>query len=136
MTLQEAKHAPLEAPCPTCQGTEGQVYQNGTHLTLRCFCGRFIKHLPQGSKERRQAAHRDLVKRHEITACSLCGISASEARAMGTLLQAHHLERYADGGDAEKENVMGVCGECHRYIHHRQNVVQWWRDSRTLRGAA
>lgn len=122
----------LEAPCPSCGGLEGEAIPNGSHLTLRCLCGRFVKHLPQGTKQRRAAAHKNLVEKHDIAECQLCGISATEARAMGTFLHAHHVERYADGGTAEKENVLGVCGPCHDHIHHRQNVVRWWRDSRKL----
>jgi len=39
-------------------------------------------------------------------------------------LEVHHLHRVSDGGVDDPENVIAICPNCHREVHHGQDGDQ------------
>lgn len=58
--------------------------------------------------------------------CGKCGGS------LGERWEAHHTERFADGGVTELPNAQALCALCHRDIHRRIGVINpkdWQKDA-------
>ena len=45
--------------------------------------------------------------------CEYCGKGVMEARDLGV----HHIRYRSMGGTDEETNLLGVCSDCHDYIH-------------------
>ncbi len=87
-------------------------------------CRRFLRWLPKPDREKtkREAKHVDLVRKHGRGFCELCLIRESHLPQPQTL-EAHHVIEYANGGDADRENILIVCTACHALIHWRRTYL-------------
>lgn len=85
----------------------------------RCAdCGKSTWDPKEGSKNR-EASHRQLVKKSGITKCEHCGID-EHLIPHPQKLEAHHIIEYDEGGTDDMQNILIVCTECHKEIHHKR----------------
>ena len=94
---------------------------------LECAkCGRYIKFVPKPdtdtTKYRRPQQHRSLVEKYSNGVCEFCLCSELELRP-GTVLEAHHVHKYKNGGLDERENIWILCTKCHRLVHWMRRYV-------------
>ena len=120
-------------PCRFCSadGPHAVTPRNDMHGTdVRCIeCGR---HLGFGGKPdsektaaKRPANQRDLVAKFSRGFCEMCGVGADELPSLEKL-EAHHVARYAAGGEPTRENIWIVCTPCHRLIEWRRTYMSHW----------
>jgi len=65
---------------------------------------------------------RDFALRMADGTCKACEQDAPFMREDGEpFLEVHHLYRVSDGGVDDPENVIAVCPNCHREVHHGQH---------------
>jgi 5-methylcytosine-specific restriction protein A len=58
--------------------------------------------------------------------CQGCGKDAPFTDANGDpFLEVHHLHRRSDGGADHPDNVIALCPNCHRRVHHGQNGEEY-----------
>ena len=72
-----------------------------------------------GRSYRRSAVVREFALRAANGVCQGCGEDAPFVDTSGEpFLEVHHLHRRGDGGPDDPENVIAVCPNCHRRVHH------------------
>lgn len=72
----------------------------------------------------------EIVKRFALRiadgTCQGCGNEAPFADTSGEpYLEVHHLHSRADGGPDSPDNVLAICPNCHRQVHHGQNGTEF-----------
>ena len=89
-------------------------------------CGRqtFVQKPETEKRQRRHAAHRDLVEKYGKGYCELCLMPKLLLRKYSTLMAHHVLEYDEHDGDASRENIWIVCTDCHAEIHRRREYVK------------
>jgi len=72
-----------------------------------------------GRSYKRSTVVREFALRAANGVCQGCGGDAPFVDRSGEpFLEVHHLHRRSDGGPDEPENVIAVCPNCHREVHH------------------
>jgi 5-methylcytosine-specific restriction protein A len=72
-----------------------------------------------GRSYKRSAVVREFALRAANGVCQGCGEDAPFIDNSGEpFLEVHHLHRRSDGGPDDPENVIAVCPNCHRRVHH------------------
>lgn len=105
---------------------------NGMHGRSGALNPRYV----DGSSPERQRAYvssvwreimRQVYARDEYT-CQRCGAGKTGKRT----LHAHHIEPWAGNPSLRfaVENIVTLCGTCHRWVHSRANVEGEWIHSR------
>lgn len=109
----------------TCQHLEPPRIELTPHLPhygkeLCSTCGAFLRWIKKpdsdAGKYRRPSAHRDLVEKYGRGYCEMCLTAEADLPGRQSL-EAHHVEEFAKGGPATRENVWIVCTGCARLIH-------------------
>ena len=54
-----------------------------------------------------------MVKSRQQYKCACCGVTYP-----AYVLDVHHIKRRSDGGSNQPSNLVAVCANCHRIIHH------------------
>lgn len=94
-------------------------------------CGKHLKWLPKpdsdASKYRRPGTHRELVKKFSPGYCEMCLTPAADIRSPATL-EAHHIDRFKNGGSNERSNIWILCTACHHFVE----LIRRWHGRFTL----
>jgi 5-methylcytosine-specific restriction endonuclease McrA len=77
------------------------------------------------TKYKRSKAHRDLVKLHSAGFCELCLLKESQLPAK-TVLHAHHVIPYENGGSSDRSNLWIVCDRCHALVDWVRTTSNRW----------
>jgi 5-methylcytosine-specific restriction protein A len=117
---------PIECPYCQSQKLEQILLTNGVHHSkLICGeCSRHIKFLPKPENEKiciKRRPNRNLLKTIAKGFCSVC-LRDDLALPANVVLEAHHIVPVKDGGTDEKGNLIEVCSDCHKLIHHVQRT--------------
>jgi 5-methylcytosine-specific restriction endonuclease McrA len=97
----------------------GPGHKCGHHASVRCAeCNSFMRWLtkPDGDKVKRPAKHRNLVTKYSKGFCEMCLRNEGDLPT-GQVLEAQHVQEYANGGSEDRENIWIVCTGCHKFIH-------------------
>lgn len=86
-----------------------------------------------GNSSRTTYTRSDVVKRFARRVadgvCRGCGREAPFVDENGEpFLEVHHLNRLSDGGPDDPDNVIALCPNCHRRVHHGQDKDQFNRE--------
>jgi 5-methylcytosine-specific restriction endonuclease McrA len=77
----------------------------------------------ESSAFKRDPTVRAWVEQNANGTCELCGQPAPFPRPDGTsYLEVHHPWRLADGGPDTIQNAVALCPNCHRHLHHGQDL--------------
>jgi len=72
---------------------------------------------------------KEFALRHADGVCQGCNQEAPFVDESGEpFLEVHHLHRRSDGGADEPENVIALCPNCHRRVHHGQDGKEFNRQ--------
>jgi hypothetical protein len=86
-------------------------------------CDRFLGWLPkpdgEPTKYKREAEHKDLVRKFSKGYCELCLLKEGDLRSRQTLV-AHHVVAYKNGGKAIRENIWILCSACHALVEYQR----------------
>lgn len=70
----------------------------------------------------RDARAKEAYRSRVGTGCQICGEAGFSARGGGTFCEVHHIVPLADGGFDGPYNLLVVCPNCHRKLHHARSV--------------
>lgn len=112
--------------CPKCGGelTTGPAPPPAYGEILCSVCGDHFKWEPKPDSKRvkRPAAHQGLVRKLGAEKCDIC-LRKREDLPHPEILEAHHIERFSDGGAADEKNILIVCSFCHRIIENQRTFL-------------
>lgn len=81
---------------------------------VRCAkCGKFNRWTGKGREKKNNPKHRKKHRAEGEMVCDWCGISESEAAAMGLRFEIDHREAESFGGSDDFENTRPLCSACH-----------------------
>lgn len=84
------------------------------------------KQLARGTRRRPRfranQAQWEVLHRTKIGPCRVCQSATSNGR-LHSDIQLHHIVPRSQGGDDYADNLVPLCGDCHRLIHARDGVA-------------
>lgn len=131
MLTEKPKSSPVTCACGSTNLERTLTPHLMHHSKLTCRdCGRFVRWLPMPKNEQidiKRKQNSRLLKTFGKGFCSVC--RRSELELPGRVcLEAHHIIPIKDGGTDDKGNLLEVCSDCHKLIHHIQRTFNAYQS--------